>query len=91
MIGVLRNHHLGQQARCWDAFINDLRGNRSLDQGFAIIADPLATHMSFNAEHVRGVVELFTDVFADALEGATASALSVLGFVGNQRVCKFGR
>ena len=90
MIGVLRDHHLGQQARCGDAFINDLRGNRCLSQGFAVVADPLATHMSFNGDHARGVVELFTDVFADALEGATASAQGVLGFVVDQLAWKFG-
>lgn len=35
---------------CSDAFINDRRGNRCLDHGFAVVADPLATHLPFNAE-----------------------------------------
>lgn len=74
-----------------DAFINDLRGNRCLNQGFAFIADPLATDMPLNAEHARRVVELFTDVFADALEGAAALALGVFGLVVDQRAWKFGR
>ena len=62
-----------------------------MDQGFAVVADPLGTNMSFNAEHIRRVVDLFTDVFADALEGAAASALGVLGFVVDQRARKLGR
>ena len=91
MIGVLRDHHLGQQACCGDAFINELRGNRCLDQGFAVVADPLATHMSFNGDHARGVVELFTHVFADAFEGAAALALGVFGLVVDQCAWKIGR
>ena len=39
------------------------------------------SHMSFNVEYARCVVEVFTDVFADALERTAASALGVLGFV----------
>lgn len=55
------------------------------------MTDPLYTHMSFNAEHARRVVELFTDVFADTLESAAASALGGLGFVVDQRARKLGR
>ena len=91
MTGVLRDHHLGQKARCRDALINDLRGSRCLDQSFAIIADPLATDMSINAEHVRRVVEFFTHFFADALEGKAPLASGVIGFVVDQRAWKIGR
>ncbi|GEM_PF-6297447 len=38
-------------------------------------------HVLFDGEHARRVVELFADVFADALKLATAGALGVLRLV----------
>ena len=91
MIGVFRDHHLSQQPGSRDAFVDNLRRPRLLNQGFAVITDPFATNMPFNAEHAWRVVELFADVFADALEGAAALALGVFRFVMNQRARKLGR
>ncbi len=43
MIGKLGDHDMSQQPRGREAFVDDLCWYRCLDQGFAVIADPLAT------------------------------------------------
>ena len=91
MVGIFRDHHLSQQIGSRDAFVDDLRGKRCVDLGFAAVADPLATNVPFNAEHIQRLVELFADVFADMLEGAAAWALGVVRFVINQCTWKLGR
>ena len=91
MVAKLRDHHMGQQPGGRDALVDDLRRNRCLDQGFALIADPLATDVALDGEHVRLVVELLADVLADTLEGAAALALAVLGFVVDQGARKLRR
>jgi len=44
-------------------------------------AGPLATDVALDGEDARGVVEFLADVFADALQSASASACGVLGSV----------
>lgn len=82
---------MSQQPCGWDAFVNDLGRNRCLDQGFALIADPLATDVTLDGEHTRRVVEFLADIFANALERAAALAVAVVGFVVNQRTWKLRR
>lgn len=74
---------MGQQTGSRDALVDDLGGHRRLDQRFALAAGPLATYMLLNGEHARCVIQLFADVFADALKLAAASALGVLWLVTN--------
>ncbi|MNM94790.1 hypothetical protein D3C81_1072090 [compost metagenome] len=91
MVGELRDHDVGQQPRGRDAFVDDLRRNRCLDQGFALIADPLATDVPLNGEHARRVVEFLADILADTLESAAALAMAVVGFVVDQSARKLRR
>nr|UVN18295.1 hypothetical protein pPsy0462c_00036 [Pseudomonas syringae] len=84
MVGELGHHDVGQQAGGRDALVDDLRRNWCLDQGFTLIADPLATDVTLHGEHARRVVELLADILADALEGATALAVAVVRFVMDQ-------
>lgn len=72
VVGELGHHHMGQQARCWDALIDYLRRHRRLDQRFALAADPFPTNVLFDGEHARRVVQLLTDIFADTLKLASA-------------------
>lgn len=91
MVGELRDHDVGQQPCGRDALVDDLRWNRCLDQGFALIADPFATDVTLDGEYARRVVEFLADVLANALEGAAALAMVVVGFVVNQRTWKLRR
>jgi hypothetical protein len=61
------HHHLGQQPHCRDAFVDDLRRHRRLNQGFTLGADPLAPDMALYGEDTRHVVQLLGHVLADAL------------------------
>lgn len=49
---------------------------------------PLSPHMLLEGEHARRVIELLTNVLADALTLATASAVRVLRFVMNHSARK---
>lgn len=40
MVGELRDHDVRQQPGGWNAFVDDLRRNRCLDKGFALIPEP---------------------------------------------------
>ncbi|OSO39424.1 hypothetical protein BV363_05934 [Pseudomonas syringae pv. actinidiae] len=84
MVGKLGHHDVGQQARCRDAFIDDVRRYRRLYQRFALFADPLATDVALDGEHAGRVVELFAGIFADALEGAAALAVAIVRLVMDQ-------
>tara|TARA_Y100000589_G_scaffold125533_1_gene119678 strand:+ start:7930 stop:8133 length:204 start_codon:yes stop_codon:yes gene_type:complete len=66
MVPVLGHPHLGQQARSGDAFINHLGWYWCLDEGFSIRTGPLAADMAFHRKGTGDIVQLFTDVFADA-------------------------
>ncbi|MNP23841.1 hypothetical protein D3C76_1165660 [compost metagenome] len=70
MVSKLGNHDVGQQPSGRDTLVDDLRRNRCLNQRFAVIADPFATHMAFDGEHTGRVVQLLADILADALEYA---------------------
>ena len=50
MIGIFANQNLSQETGSGDALVNDVRGNWRLDQCFALIADPFATHMALDRE-----------------------------------------
>ena len=91
MVSKLGNHDVCKEARSRDAFINNLRRNRCLDQRFAVIADPLATDMAFDGEYAGRVVQLLANVLTDALEGAAAWAVSVVRFVMDQCAWKLSR
>ena len=52
---------------------------------YAEIANPLATNMPHKGEHARHVVQLFADIFTDALQCAAARAVIVVRFVMDQR------
>ena len=84
MVGKLGHHDVGQQACGRDAFVDDVRRYRRLDQRFALFAGPLSTDVAFDCEHAGRVVELFAGVFADALECAAALAVAVVRFVMDQ-------
>lgn len=88
MVGKLGHHDVGQQARCRDAFVDDVRRYWCLDQCFALLAGPFPTDMAFDGEHAGRVVELFAGIFADALEGAAALAVAVIRLVMDQRAGK---
>lgn len=91
MIGKLGDHDVGQQPGGRDALINDLRRYGCLDQCFAVIADPLATDMTFNGKHAGRVVQLLADIFTNALECAATWAVSVVRLVMNQCAWKLCR
>ena len=63
----------------------------ALDQGLAVITDPLATDVFFNREHAGRVVKFLADILAYMLEGAAALAVSVVRFVMDLRAWKLGR
>ena len=81
MIGILGHQHLGQQPRCGDTLVNDLRGNRCLGQCFTAGANPFATNMALDREHAGRVVQLFGYILANALELAATLAGCGVGFV----------
>src|SRR5262245_12046804 len=81
MVQVFRDEHLGQEPRGRDTFIDDMRGNRSLDQSLAAPADPFAADVTLDFEHPRGVIEFLTHILADALELTAAVALRGLRLV----------
>lgn len=84
VIGVFGNQQVGQQTTGGDALVDDLRGHRCLGEAFAGFTGPLAADMTLYGERTRDVVELFTDIFADALELAAAGALSAVRFLARQ-------
>ncbi|MNN80223.1 hypothetical protein D3C81_1969350 [compost metagenome] len=51
---------------------------------------PVPSHMLIDGEHTRCVVQPLTDVFADALKLAAASALGVFRFVADYDAWKCG-
>ena len=81
MVGILRNHDVGQQPGGRDALVDDLRRHWRLDQCFAVITDPFATDMALDSKYARRVIQLFADVFTDTLECAPARTMSVVRFV----------
>ena len=84
MVGVFGHHDLGQQAGGRDALVDHLSRNRRLDQRFALRTDPFDADMSLHREDARGVVELFADILADALELAAAGTLRGVRLVMDQ-------
>lgn len=91
MIRELGDHDVRQQSGGRDALVDDLRRNRCRDQGFALIADPLATDVTLNGEHARRVVEFLADIFANTLESAAALAMAVVRFVVDKGARKLRR
>ncbi|MNI30657.1 hypothetical protein D3C73_845100 [compost metagenome] len=91
MVGKLGHHDVGQQARRRDAFVDDVRRYRRLDQRFALLAGPFPTDVTLDGEHAGRVVEFFTGIFADALESTAALAMAVVRFVMDQRARKLRR
>src|SRR5690554_7469657 len=91
MVGVLGHQHLSEQAGGGDALVDYLRWYWCLDQCLALGAGPLAPDVPFHGELARHVIELFTDVLANALELTTASALGVFRLVVDQGAGKFRR
>jgi len=81
MIRVFGNQHCGEQAGSRDTLVNDVCGHWHLNQRFAVLAHPLSTDMALNREHARRVVQLLTDVLADAHALAAAMADGALWFV----------
>ena len=81
VVGELGHHHVGQQAGSGDTLVDYLRRHRGLDQCFALPTCPFPTHMLFDGEHARRVVQLFADIFTDALKLAAARALGVVRLV----------
>ena len=84
MVGELRDHDVGQQSGGRNALVDNVRGNRRLDQRFTVIADPHASDVAFDGEHARRVVEFFADILANTLECAAARAVDIVGFVMDQ-------
>jgi len=88
MVSKLGHHYVGQQACRRDAFVDDMRRYRRLDQRLALLTGPFPTDMAFDGKHAGGVVELFAGIFADTLEGAAALAVAVFRFVMDQHARK---
>ncbi len=65
------------------ALVDHLRRYGCLGQRFAVIADPLATDVTLDADRARGVVQLLGHIFANALERAATAAGRRFGFVVN--------
>lgn len=91
MVGILRDHDVGQQPGRRDTLIDDLCRHRRLNQRFAVITDPLATDMAFDGKHARRVVQFFADIFTDTLECAAARTMSVFRFMVDQRAWELRR
>ncbi|VVN33050.1 hypothetical protein PS631_05026 [Pseudomonas fluorescens] len=91
VIGELGHHHVGQQACGWNTFVDDLRGHWRLSQSFALTAGPLATHMLLDRDHAWRVIQLFADIFADALKLAATGAMGVFWLVMNHGARKLRR
>ncbi|KAI3494623.1 hypothetical protein L1887_40660 [Cichorium endivia] len=80
-----------QKAGGGDALVDHLGRHGGLDQCFALATGPFPTHMLFDGENARRVIQLFADVFTDALQLAAAGALGVLRFVadhGARKLCR---
>ncbi|MNG06163.1 hypothetical protein D3C84_893900 [compost metagenome] len=88
MVGKLGHHDVGQQTRRRDAFVDNVRRYRRLDQCFALLTGPFSTDMALDGKYAGRVVELFAGIFADTLEGAAALAVAVFRFVMDQRAWK---
>lgn len=78
VVGEFRHHHVSQQACGRDAFVDDLRRNGCLDQGFALTAGPFPVHMLLDGEDAGCVIQLLVEVLADGLKLAAASALGLI-------------
>lgn len=91
MIGVLGHQHLCQQARCRDAFVDDVGGHRCLCEGLALRAGPLAPDVALHCEDAGHVVQLLGHILANALELATALACRGRGFVADLASWQIGR
>lgn len=91
VIGKLGHHDVGQQACGRDTFVDNLRRHRCLSQSFALTAGPFATHMLLDREHAWRVIQLFADIFADALKLAATGALGAFWFVTNHGARKLRR
>ncbi|MCY1312693.1 hypothetical protein D9M70_631370 [compost metagenome] len=88
MVGKLGDHDVSQQPGGRDALVDNLCRYWRLDQRFALITDPLATHMALDGKHAGGVVQFLADIFTDALEGAATGAVCAVRFVLDQRARK---
>ena len=85
MVGKLGHHDVGQQARRWDAFVDDMRRHRRLDQCFALVTGPFPPDMALDRKDAGRVVELFAGIFADTFQGAATLAVAIVRFVVDQR------
>ncbi len=90
MVGVFGHHDMSQQAGSGDAFVDHLGRYGCLDQRLALVADPLASDVTFYREGARGVVELFADVLTDPLELAATGTLGVVRLMMDQGSWKLG-
>ena len=85
MLSKLGHHNVGQQARRLDAFVDDMRRYRRMDQCFALFADPFPTD---NDSKHAGELS-FSLAFTDALEDEKAAlVMAVVRFVMDQRTRK---
>ena len=82
MVRVLGYQHLGQQAGRRNAFVDNLRGYRCLNQSLALGAGPFTANVALHGEQPRRVVELFADVLADAFQGAAVALCKYLSPLG---------
>ena len=82
MIGKLVDQHLGQQTRCGDTFVDDVRLDRHLHQGLAAGAGPFAAHMAVHAKDTRHIVQLLGHVLTNALHLAAAACGGAHGGLG---------
>lgn len=74
MVRVFGHQHLCQQPAGRDALVDEVRRHRRLDQCLTLGARPFAAHMAFHSEDARLAIEFLGNVFADALQLATAVA-----------------
>src|SRR4029077_17648581 len=81
MVSIFAHQYMSQQPRGGDPLVDDLRRHRRLDQSLAAAAYPFATHMAFDLEDSGRIVELLTDLFANALEHAAAATYLLLRFM----------
>ncbi len=76
MVGEFGHHHVSQKAGGGDALVDHLGRHGGLDQCFALATGSFPTHVLFDGEYARRVIQLFADVFTDALQLAAAGAFT---------------
>ncbi|KWZ39859.1 hypothetical protein WS72_18490 [Burkholderia savannae] len=74
VIVTFAHEDLREQPGGGDALVDHLGRHRCLDQRLALLAHPLAAHVTLDGKDAGRVIQLLADVFADPLELTPARA-----------------